>query len=80
MVETFNYGGKNLTARQCGDDYLIIWQYTCTECNYSWRLGSQPKNAQCPKCRSIKLYYVSKRSCDDEVSEEVNIPESSELL
>jgi len=61
-------------------DYLLMWQYTCMKCNHSWRLGSNPKNPQCPKCRSMKLYYVSKRSCDDEVPEEVIIPETSELL
>ena len=80
MVETYNYGGKSLTSRECGNDYLLIYEYTCTECHYSWRLGSKPQNAQCPKCRSIKLYYVSKRSCDDEVSDEIVIPQESELL
>ena len=79
MVETYDYGGKTLTIQEVGIDYLVVYEYTCEDCGHSWRLGSQPKNIQCPKCRSIKLYYVSKRSCDDEV-EEIVIPENSELL
>lgn len=65
--------------KQVGVDYLVVYEYTCMNCRHSWRLTFKPNQISCPKCRSMKLYYVSKRSCD-EVSEEVVIPETSEML
>jgi predicted Zn-ribbon and HTH transcriptional regulator len=79
LMETYNYGGKVQTLRQIGIDYFIVYEYTCEKCGHSWRLSSIHSNVQCPKCRSMKLYYVSKRSCDDEV-EDIIIPEDSQLL
>lgn len=80
MVEKYTYGGKDITSKEVGADYVVIYEYTCEACHYSWRLTMQPKSIQCPKCRSIKLYYVSKRSCDDPVSEDIDIPKDSELM
>jgi predicted Zn-ribbon and HTH transcriptional regulator len=80
MAEKLFYNGKETTIRELGEDYIVVYEYTCMECDYKWRMTMLSKNQQCPKCRSIKLYYVSKRSCDEEVSEEVSIPKDSELL
>ena len=79
-METYSYGGKTFDRKEIGIDYIVVYEYTCESCNYSWRLTIQPKNIQCPKCKSIKIYYLSKRSCDTEVSNEITIPKDSELL
>jgi rubrerythrin len=80
MPEKYNFNGREFDSKENGVDYNIVYEYTCTECKHSWRMTMLIKNAQCPKCKSIKVYYMSKRSCDPEVAEEVNIPEDSELL
>ena len=80
MTEKIFYNGKEIDHKEVGTDYVVVYEYTCMECNYSWRLTMLAKNSQCPKCKGIKIYYMSKRSCDSPVSEEVSIPESSELL
>jgi DNA-directed RNA polymerase subunit RPC12/RpoP len=69
-------------VKKNGTDYVIVYDYTCMACNHTWRLTSRPNSIACPKCRSYKLYYVSKRSCDTFIdqSEIIMPPESSELL
>ena len=69
-------------AKICGKDYYIEWEYTCMKCNHNWRLSSRSNNMSCPKCRSYKVYYVSKRSIDEFIDndEVVEIPKDSELL
>ena len=80
MMETIRYGDKEYKFRELGVDYVVVFEYTCEACEHKWRLTMKPQYNQCPKCHSIKLYYVSKRSCDNPVSEEVEIPKESELL
>jgi predicted Zn-ribbon and HTH transcriptional regulator len=68
--------------KEAGEDYVVVYEYTCISCNHKWRYTALAKNPQCPKCRSIKLCYVSKRSCDEFIDEEAPtiIPEDSPLL
>ena len=65
-----------------GIDYTLVYEYFCTECHHRWRLSKVAKNAQCPKCRSIKLYYMSKPSIAEFFPEDsvIQIPQDSELM
>ena len=82
MTEKYSYNGKEFDSKENGIDYNTVYEYTCMSCNYSWRLTMLAKNSQCPKCKGIRIYYMSKRSCDDFInpSEIIMPPENSELL
>jgi DNA-directed RNA polymerase subunit M/transcription elongation factor TFIIS len=65
-----------------GRDYVIVYDFTCISCHHTWRLTMIPSLISCPKCRSIKVYYVSKRSDSEFYPEDsvIQIPLDSELL
>ena len=65
-----------------GRDYVIVYDFTCISCKHTWRLTMRPSSAFCPKCKSMKIYYVSKRSDSEFYPEDlvIQIPLDSELL
>lgn len=81
-METYSYGGMTFDGKENGIDYVTVYDYTCISCDHTWRLTMRPNRISCPKCRSIKIYYVSKRSSDDFIDNDeiVEIPKDSELL
>jgi DNA-directed RNA polymerase subunit M/transcription elongation factor TFIIS len=81
-METYSYNGQTFDGKENGIDYVTVYDYTCTACAHTWRLTMRPKSIQCPKCRSIKVYYVSKRSDSEFYPEDsvIQIPLDSELL
>jgi hypothetical protein len=80
-METYEYNGKTNTFKECGIDYTIVYEFTCTSCNHKWR-SSNRNVYSCPKCQGQKLYYISKRSCDEFFPEDaiIQIPIDSELM
>ena len=81
-MEKFIYDGKSHDFKEVDVDYWLVYDYFCTECRHRWRLSKVSKNAQCPKCKSIKLYYMSKRSDSEFFPEDsvIQIPQDSELM
>jgi len=68
--------------KTCGIDYFIEFEFTCSSCHHRWRYCKVPQLPSCPKCRSLKVHWFSKRSIDEFFPEDatVQIPIDSELM
>lgn len=79
-MQIVNYGDKIIAYKEVNIDYCIGWEFTCEGCGHVFRKPQKTYNVRCPKCQGWKLYWVSKRDIDEPVSEEIIIPQESELL
>ena len=68
--------------KRAGIDYEVVYDFTCLSCRHHWRLTSLPNSVICPKCKSLKSYYVSKPSSSEFFPEDaiIQIPQNSELM
>jgi len=73
---------KHDDIKEIGIDYTIVYDFTCLSCNHHWRLSKLRTSVICPKCQSLKSYYVSKRSDSEFFPEDsvIQIPQDSELM
>ena len=81
-METVSYNGEAHDFKVVGIDYTIVYEYTCISCHHRWRFSRISHTTQCPKCKSIKLYYMSKRSDSEFFPEDsvIQIPQDSEWM